>query len=196
MEHDGTLSFETQTGTLTVTKDEAGALVMDFPQGQPFKVSCDDEMLSKQIVFAVGLPTTAKVLEMWQCNRTRKLTLIVDRPDAIGALAPDQNAIKALRFPDGWNVKGIIVANSDPSSKYDFVSRYFAPMNGIPEDPVTGSAHTVLAVIFGQRLGKTKMVGFQKSMRGGQVGVELVGDSRVKLFGKAITMLDGWFYHL
>ena len=189
------LTFETQRGDLTVQKStvEPGSLVMDFPQGAPSKVSCALELTS-QILAAVGLSSDdASVLEVWQCNRTRKLTLIIDSAAAIPKLSPDMNAIMAVQFPESWIVKGIIVASDQACpSEFDFVSRYFAPLNGIPEDPVTGSAHTVLAVVFGKRLGKTNMMGFQQSARGGQVGVELVAkNSRVKLYGKAITMLEG-----
>jgi predicted PhzF superfamily epimerase YddE/YHI9 len=83
-----------------------------------------------------------------------------------------------------------VTAVADPGQGYDFVSRIFAPDLGIPEDPVTGSAHTVLAPFWADRLGRTSLVGFQASSRSGQVGVELNGD-RVTITGRAITVLDG-----
>jgi len=72
----------------------------------------------------------------------------------------------------------------------DFVSRVFAPQAGIPEDPVTGSAHTVLAPYWVGRLGRTPLVGLQVSARSGFVGVELNGD-RVTVTGHAVTVSDG-----
>lgn len=74
--------------------------------------------------------------------------------------------------------------------RYDFVSRFFAPAAGIPEDPVTGSAHTALAPYWAERLGRNELVGFQASARGGVVRVTADGD-RVRLTGQAITTLDG-----
>lgn len=184
-----TLTFHTQKGELVVRKGPNQDLIMDFPQGAPEVVQCPAE-LQQAISAAIALPEGVQVEEMWMCNSTRKLTVIVDQAEAIPQLQPDKSALLALKFPDGWNVWGIIVA-TDATAEYDFVSRYFAPWNGIPEDPVTGSAHTALAVLFGKRLNKTKMRGFQQSRRGGEVGVELVANGRVLLFGRALTMLEG-----
>ncbi len=76
------------------------------------------------------------------------------------------------------------------SADYDFVSRFFAPKDGIPEDPVTGSAHTALAPYWAQRTGRTSLVGLQASKRTGVVRTEVHGD-RVHLTGHAVTVLDG-----
>ena len=73
---------------------------------------------------------------------------------------------------------------------YDFVSRYFAPAKGIPEDPVTGSAHCMLAPYWAERLGKTSFQAFQASRRGGEVGCRLHGD-RVELEGACVFYLEG-----
>ena len=75
-------------------------------------------------------------------------------------------------------------------SHYDFVSRLFAPKVGIPEDPVTGSSHTVLAPFWAVRLGRSTLVGLQASPRSGKVAVEVNGD-RVTVIGRALTVLDG-----
>jgi predicted PhzF superfamily epimerase YddE/YHI9 len=72
----------------------------------------------------------------------------------------------------------------------DFVSRFFCPGVGIPEDPVTGSAHCALAPFWAGRLGRDRLVGYQASARGGTVRVELRGD-RVRLGGRAVTVLTG-----
>src|SRR5205823_6479221 len=73
---------------------------------------------------------------------------------------------------------------------FDFVSRFFAPQSGVPEDPVTGSAHCALAPFWSERLHKTELTGYQASARGGVVRVRLAGD-RVVLGGQAITVLRG-----
>jgi hypothetical protein len=84
----------------------------------------------------------------------------------------------------------MVAAPADPGHAYDFVSRVFAPNVGIDEDPVTGSAHTVLAPYWTDRLGRTSLVGLQASARSGLVGVEVTGD-RVIVIGRAVTVLDG-----
>ena len=82
----------------------------------------------------------------------------------------------------------IVTARSN--SVYDFVSRYFAPAKGIPEDPVTGGAHCALAPYWAQRLRKTAFRAFQASQRGGEVVCRLVGD-RVELEGNCVFYLEG-----
>jgi PhzF family phenazine biosynthesis protein len=86
--------------------------------------------------------------------------------------------------------RGVMVTSRSQNSKYDFVSRFFAPGAGIDEDPVTGSAHCCLAPYWAERLGKTEMVAYQASPRGGVVRVRLEGD-RVLLGGQAVMVLRG-----
>jgi predicted PhzF superfamily epimerase YddE/YHI9 len=83
-----------------------------------------------------------------------------------------------------------VTAVAEPEQSHDFVSRLFAPKVGIPEDPVTGSSHTVLGPFWADRLGRTSLVGLQASSRPGRVGVEIVGD-RTTITGRATTVLDG-----
>jgi predicted PhzF superfamily epimerase YddE/YHI9 len=87
-------------------------------------------------------------------------------------------------------VRGVIVTSRAASSEYDFVSRFFAPAAGVPEDPVTGSAHCCLAPFWAARLGKDEMIGYQASARGGIVKVRVSGD-RAHLGGQAVTVLRG-----
>ena len=102
---------------------------------------------------------------------------------AVRSLAPDFGILKRL------GVRGVIVT-SRGSNGYDFVSRFFAPGSGIDEDPVTGSAHCCLAPFWSSRLGKTEMLAYQASARGGVVRVRVEGD-RVHLGGQAVTVLRG-----
>jgi predicted PhzF superfamily epimerase YddE/YHI9 len=100
-------------------------------------------------------------------------------------LKPDFGSL--ARLP----VRGVIVTSAPaPGSSYDFISRFFAPAQGINEDPVTGSAHCALAPYWGRRLGKDTLVGFQASARGGMVHTRLAGD-RVILGGTAVTIMRG-----
>ena len=73
---------------------------------------------------------------------------------------------------------------------FDFVSRFFAPRSGVNEDPVTGSAHCCLGPFWSERLGKTTLVAYQASRRGGIVRLMVTGD-RVRLSGRAVTVLRG-----
>ena len=88
------------------------------------------------------------------------------------------------------DARGTIVTARSRDPAFDFVSRFFAPAVGVNEDPVTGSAHCALTPFWSERLGKTEMVAYQASARGGIVRVRAVGD-RVKLGGQAVTVLRG-----
>ena len=100
-------------------------------------------------------------------------------------LDPDLNALARV------DARGVIVTSlADKKSEYDFVSRFFAPQAGVPEDPVTGSAHCALTPYWSAKLGKQELVAYQASARGGVVRVRLNGE-RVRLGGQAVTVLRG-----
>ena len=95
------------------------------------------------------------------------------------------------RLHDGSEVRGIIVTLKD-GGKFDFQSRYFAPWVGIPEDPVTGSAHTVLAPYWARELGSNRLWARQCSPRGGQLGLAVDWDRQCVLAdGEAVIVLQG-----
>lgn len=98
-------------------------------------------------------------------------------------LTPDFAAIAALP------ARGVLVT-AQAGGPADFASRFFVPRVGIPEDPVTGSAHCALAPFWSARLGRTELTGVQRSARGGTVRVRLEGD-RVHLAGRAVTIWRG-----
>lgn len=104
--------------------------------------------------------------------------------EAVTLLEPNLAAIAAL------GMRGLIVTSRHDGVRADFVSRCFFPQSGVPEDPVTGSAHCALGPYWARKLGKTSVTGYQASRRGGTVKVEVAGD-RVKLTGKAATVLEG-----
>lgn len=163
--------FHTASGALTVVKRERG-YVMDFPVRPGELVSAP-----VGIEAALGSP----VLEV-QRNDFNYLARL---PDAgvLRALTPDMAAILRLDRP------GVIV--TAPGDKgYDFISRYFAPAKGVPEDPVTGSAHCMLAPYWADRLGRQDFRAFQASRRGGEVICRLRGD-RVELEGACVFYLKG-----
>ncbi|AQZ68318.1 oxidoreductase [[Actinomadura] parvosata subsp. kistnae] len=168
---EGPLEFSTASGTLTVNRRPDGMITMDFP--------------AKEVTLSEPPPGLAKALGASPVRVGKsQLDLLVelDSEEAVIALTPD---IAALNLIDA---RGIIV--TAPGTKTDFVSRFFAPRVGVPEDPVTGSAHCALSPYWSQRLGRTSLVGAQLSSRGGLVHVTHAGD-RVHLAGHAITVLSG-----
>jgi PhzF family phenazine biosynthesis protein len=148
---------------------------MDFPAWPPAQIDAP-----AGIADALGTPVE------WtgRSGNDYLLALVADER-AVRELSPDMAGI--ARIPA--NVV-IVTAAGDSEQVHDFVSRVFAPNVGIDEDPVTGSAHTVLAPYWAERLGRTSLVGLQASARSGLVGVELNGD-RVIVSGRAVTIMDG-----
>ena len=172
----GPIRFATRSGVLTVSQRADGALAMDFPAWPPTEIEARSTVAE---ALGASVEWTGRT-----DNEVFLLALVADE-GSVRDLSPDLTAVSAL---DASAV--IVTAVANPGQGYDFVSRVFAPTLGIPEDPVTGSAHTVLAPFWADRLGSTSLVGLQASLRSGQVGVELNGD-RVTIIGRAITVLDG-----
>ena len=104
--------------------------------------------------------------------------------DEVRGLRPDHARLRQIP------VRGVIVTSRASTAGYDFVSRFFAPGSGVDEDPVTGSAHSALTPYWAARLGRTEMIAFQASPRGGVVRVRLDGE-RVRMSGRAVTVLRG-----
>ena len=108
----------------------------------------------------------------------------IESEAAVRALSPDHSLLR--RIP----VRGVIATARSASPEFDFVSRFFAPGSGIDEDPVTGSAHTALGPYWAGVLGKSELLAYQASARGGVIKVRVSGD-RVKLGGQAVTVMTG-----
>jgi len=165
----GILRFSTQSGTLLAERAENGAIALDFPAEEPTAAP-----LPHDLPF-LGEPIwTGK-------NRMDWFVQIADEA-RLREIEPDMNRIAAL------GMRGLVVTAR--GKKTDFVSRCFYPQSGVPEDPVTGSAHCALAPFWYDRLGRSEMVGYQASRRGGTVVVTLRGD-RVRLEGRAVTTMQG-----
>ncbi len=166
------ITFQTRSGPLTA-RQEQSAIALDFP-----KVPVEPCDPPEGISTVLGAPVTF-------AGRTR-FDLFIELPTAADVcdLDPDMTALTAIP------ARGIIVTAAADMPEYDFVSRFFAPSVGVPEDPVTGSAHCSLGPFWGERLHKTTLAGFQCSSRGGSVRVVLKGD-RVILLGDATPVLSG-----
>ena len=171
------ITFHTKSGSLYAFRTHEG-VQLDFPRNDP----CPGEPI-KDITEALGIGGHA---EFSYSNTNQKLLLEVDKEDEVRGLHPDFSTLLKCENPHGWF--GVIVTSR--SRRYDFVSRYFAPWRGVNENPVTGSAHTVLTPYWAERLGKTKMMAYQASERGGELLVEL-SEERVLITGRAITILEG-----
>src|SRR2546422_363157 len=106
----------------------------------------------------------------------------LDGEESVRALEPDLTALARVE------ARGVMVTSRASSDGFDFVSRFFAPRSGVPEDPVTGSAHCALGPYWSERLKKKELLAYQASARGGVLRVRPAGD-RVILGGQAVTVL-------
>jgi predicted PhzF superfamily epimerase YddE/YHI9 len=163
------LRFETKSGSLAVHRKGA-LLFLDFPSRPGKALAIDDTLIE-----ALGTPPESAFL-------ARDLMVVLESEAQVKAFSPDLPAIQRL---DAFAL--IITA---PGDEVDFVSRFFAPRAGIPEDPVTGSAHCTLIPYWANRLGKTQLMARQISSRGGELHCELQGD-RVLIGGKVVEYMRG-----
>jgi PhzF family phenazine biosynthesis protein len=169
---DAEARFHTRSGLLTCRR--AGEwITMDFP-AKPEQATDAPE----------GLERALGVAPRYVGRSHFDLLVEVDSEDVVRALKPDFGVLA------GVEARGVIVTARAADPRFDFMSRFFAPRVGVNEDPVTGSAHCVLAPFWAARLGRSEMTGFQASRRGGVVRVRAAGD-RVELAGQAVTVMRG-----
>ncbi len=162
--------FESNSGTLRVSRE--GELIrMDFPAADVQPADMPDKLSE-----ALGV-------ESGEVYRDTDYLVVVDDEEAVRSLDPNYFLLKRVE-----GTRGVIV--TAPGEEVDFVSRFFAPAVGVDEDPVTGSAHTMLTPYWAERLGRRELVGRQLSRRGGEVYCRLL-DGRVEIAGKAVTYLRG-----
>ena len=164
------VTFDSKSGPLVVTR-EGDRLALDFPSRPPEPATA-------------ALPALAEALgraprEAWA---DRDYMAVFDSADEVQALRPHMARVAALdRF-------ALIV--TAPGHEVDFVSRFFAPAQGVPEDPVTGSAHCTLVPYWARRLGRARLTARQVSSRGGELECEDRGE-RVRIAGRAVKFLEG-----
>jgi len=163
--------FHSASGPLTVTRTGT-TYVMDFP-ARP----CEPVAAPPDLTAALGVVP----VEVF-ANAFNYLTRL-DSERSVRALTPDMSLISDL------DRAGLIVT-APGDEEYDFVSRYFAPKKGIPEDPVTGAAHCMLTPYWAELMGKTEFRAYQASRRGGEIICRLNGD-RVELKGACVFYLEG-----
>jgi PhzF family phenazine biosynthesis protein len=164
------IRFETKSGILTVHKED-DLLTMDFPSRKALP-----SRIPKHLIEGVG----ARPKEIFRAPRD--YLAVFEFEKQIRLIQPNFEELKKI------DCMGIIV--TAPGLDSDFVSRFFGPSAGVPEDPVTGSAYCTLIPYWAQRLCKTKLHAFQVSKRGGEVFCKDFGD-RVSISGAAVTYLEG-----
>lgn len=169
------VAFATRSGVLTVARTgegEEGAMRMDFPARPASPVApCAG------LIEALGGGRPKEILA------SRDYLIVYDDPGTVRSLKPDLAAIaKADRFA--------VIVTAPGDGPYDCVSRFFAPARGVPEDPVTGSAHCSIAPYWAGRLGKGTIHAYQASRRGGEMRCSLQ-DDRVLLEGRCAFYLEG-----
>lgn len=167
----GPLLFSARVGQLKVEVKEDGYL-LDLPCIPPEKIAQLPDIVST--VFSGQA-------QFWFRN-FENIFVVLSGEDAVRACQPDLNVIAEL------GPIGVVVTAQGAGSQYDFVSRYFAPGSGIPEDQVTGSIHATLVPYWAEKLGKKTLSAWQASLRGGHLICELKED-RVVIEGKAVTFM-------
>ncbi len=169
---DDEIRFDTNSGRLTVQRN-GDLLTLDFPADPPALVS---PTFHAELTAALG----GEPLEVY-AGKT-DLMVVLENEAAVAGLQPDFRQLATIK------VRGVIV--TAPGNETDFVSRFFGPLTGIDEDPVTGSAHTNLTPFWAHKLGKLQLTARQISPRSGDLWLELLGD-RVLITGKAVVYLKG-----
>ena len=164
------IRFHSRSGPLFVTRD-GERLALDFPARPARRVDMPQDL-------AAALGSAPR--EVWEA---RDLLAVYDSEDEVRELAPDFAAVAAL--------EAFAVCATAPGKHVDFVSRFFAPAQGVDEDPVTGSAHCTLVPYWGARLGRDKLHARQISSRGGELFCTRRGE-RVTIAGHAVRFLEGW----
>jgi PhzF family phenazine biosynthesis protein len=169
---DEKLSFHTRSGILHAT-NVGDWIELDFPASSVSAAECPSELTA-----ALSLSTEPLFVGRSEFD----FFVEIDSEQELRALRPDMGLIERV------GARGVIVTSQTDGDEYHFLSRFFAPQSGVPEDPVTGSAHCSLGPYWGKKLGVQEMLAFQASSRGGEVRVRL-GDDRVYLGGQAVTVL-------
>ena len=164
--------FQSASGPLTARRLGDG-YELDFPARPSERVA---------VPMGLGKALGAEPAEVW-LNAFNYMA-VFEAAGTVRALRPDMAAIAAFDRPG-------VIATAPGEGGHDMLSRYFAPAKGIPEDPVTGAAHCMLAPYWAARLGKGVLRGFQASERGGEVVCRLEGE-RVRLQGRCVFYLEGW----
>jgi PhzF family phenazine biosynthesis protein len=172
------IRFDTLSGPLYAENTAEGVL-MDLPSNPPHEVE-----RHMQVLDAIGVN---ELVDIQYSPGNQKLMIHLDSYETLVSITPDFKALREAENPLGWRATMITASGFNG---YDFVSRHFAPLMGVDEDPVTGSNHTVLTPYWSSLLGKQRMRAYQASNRGGFMIVEDRGE-RVNIIGRCVLVLEG-----
>lgn len=166
------IAFNTKSGVLSVKK--IGPLIeMDFP------------IHRHQIAdFSLDLLSAFQISPIYVGTFDGRVLVEVENEDMVKAIEPDFNKLKKL------NTRGVVITSVSASDDIDFVSRYFAPWDGVDEDPVTGATHCCLGPYWARKLEKKELRAYQASSRGGYINMRIERD-KVFLAGNAVTIYEG-----
>jgi PhzF family phenazine biosynthesis protein len=172
------LRFHTKSGVLACTPN-GDFIELDFPS-----TPASEPLPTETVSSALGVQAA------YVGNSKYYYLVVVESANVLRSLTPDFRRLGELP------TKGVIVTAKSDEPKFDFISRFFAPALGVNEDPVCGSAHCCLTPYWAERLGKSQLMAYQASARGGVLRLRLNGD-RVILGGQAVTvwqgeLLGGW----
>jgi PhzF family phenazine biosynthesis protein len=170
---DEAIRFDSASGPLVARRD-GDMITLDFPARPAVPAPAPSGLLTALRVTGAA----------WTGRAPEDVLVVLDSEAGVTGLEPDLAALTAV------DTRGVIVTAPASRPGADFVSRFFAPAIGVPEDPVTGSAHCTLAQYWGERLERPTLTGYQASARGGTVRVQWDGD-RVTLAGQAVTVSSG-----
>jgi PhzF family phenazine biosynthesis protein len=182
------LRFKTKSGELVARKVKTG-IMLDFPADPPVETHLQR---FTGVLSSLGIRKTVNVLFAWKRNM---LLVHLSNHKDIVTLKPDfGRLLKSMPRQNSRDGEFGIIVTAKGQPPYDFISRFFAPCEGVNEDPVTGAAHTVLAPYWSNLLGKNRMRAYQASKRGGELTVMYKhGEDRVYLVGKAVIISRGEF---
>lgn len=169
---ENTISFNTKSGVLKVKKIDP-LIEMDFP------------ILRHRIAdFSLDLLSAFKISPVFVGTFDGRVLIEVENEDILLAIDPDFNKLKKL------NERGVVITSVAKSKDTDFVSRYFAPWDGVNEDPVTGATHCCLGPYWARKLEKRNLRAYQASARGGYVYIRVEKET-VFIAGSAVTVYEG-----
>lgn len=181
------LQFHTKSGVLQASREPNGTIVLDLPARS--SVAVQEEDYRSLLDAVIGDTPVAEV--RYSADEKKLVVRLQDSCNRSALKALNPNAEQMLNSESGDRVRGVVVTVRGDDD-YDFLSRYFSPWNGIPEDPVTGSAHTVLGPYWAAVLGKEKLNAHQASTRGGDLYLRILsGGRRLQVGGHAVVVVRG-----
>lgn len=173
------VKFQTLSGELGAIKYEGGIKLI-FPMNEPEEIEPPEELL-----YAMGISDFVNVA---YSPEVHDLLVELEDEKAVLAVSPNFEKMKEVVLENEF--RGVMVT-ARGINETDFVSRFFAPWYGINEDPVTGSAHTILTPYWSKKLGKNEMKALQKSERGGELLVRKLENNLVEIIGNYALVLEG-----